>query len=513
MSVKEIITVCVGEAGINVGHRVWLQYCAQHGLSPSQTIMGSNDDNEYKAFFHEMPSGFHINQYKIRGNKIIFGYFRMYVCVNGLIIPSGIINIVAQFLISIDYNHDFQHNQFIYKKNSYVFRNISIDMDREIINNLKSSKYGTLYDHNYLLDTNDISDGGNCFARGFMIPRDMTNELSNKFRLLSEKCDQLQGFIINNSLSGGTGSGLSAKILDDILVPKYPKTERWSNIIMPTPNICQNVVEPYNSILHMHYNIPHIDLALSFDNNALYNICKSKLNIPIPSYTNINNLIAKAVALFTLPIRRGMNTEMNSIKGSMVAYPPLHFMTPSISPISTDINKTNQMLRPANVLQVLHDSLDPTHFFTDFQFDSKEDKFAAVNHVSYGDIRSIEISVFCQWIKANKIVEFIENAPTGLKFHICNHIIKRIDNNDDFPEFPRGSAMFGNCAGIKKLFQDRMLKRFNEMYNCKSYLHWYINEGLELSDFNESKQSMIQLLNDYNDSLNDQPTDSDDDDE
>ena len=32
--VREIVTVCVGQAGIQLGETVWHQYCAEYSVSP-----------------------------------------------------------------------------------------------------------------------------------------------------------------------------------------------------------------------------------------------------------------------------------------------------------------------------------------------------------------------------------------------------------------------------------------------------------------------------------------------
>ena len=51
-------------------------------------------------------------------------------------------------------------------------------------------------------------------------------------------------------------------------------------------------MEPYNSLLFTHTTLEHCDVAFLVDNQAIYDICKKKLSVAWPTYTNLNRLIA-----------------------------------------------------------------------------------------------------------------------------------------------------------------------------------------------------------------------------
>lgn len=80
-----------------------------------------------------------------------------------------------------------------------------------------------------------------------------------------ECCDSLQGFMMFSSVSGGTGSGLGAHILERQAVD-YGKKLRMGFNIYPSPKISTSCVEPYNSVLASHSRLEYEDVSVILDN-------------------------------------------------------------------------------------------------------------------------------------------------------------------------------------------------------------------------------------------------------
>ena len=58
-------------------------------------------------------------------------------------------------------------------------------------------------------------------------------------------------------------------------------------------------------MLSTHCYLEHCDVNIPFDNLAIHNLCKSKLEIERPSLFNMNRLISKVVSSLTASIRFG----------------------------------------------------------------------------------------------------------------------------------------------------------------------------------------------------------------
>ena len=61
-------------------------------------------------------------------------------------------------------------------------------------------------------------DAANNFSRGYnTVGRDMLNETMNRIRKEAERCEQrAQGFLIFHSLGGGTGSGFTSLLTNEL---------------------------------------------------------------------------------------------------------------------------------------------------------------------------------------------------------------------------------------------------------------------------------------------------------
>ena len=63
-------------------------------------------------------------------------------------------------------------------------------------------------------------------------------------------------------------------------------------MLFPSPHIGGPVTEPINAILASSKLLESFDTAIVMDNEALYELCQSKLEIESPSYSDVNRIIA-----------------------------------------------------------------------------------------------------------------------------------------------------------------------------------------------------------------------------
>ena len=53
------------------------------------------------------------------------------------------------------------------------------------------------------------------------------------------------------------------------------------------------MVEPYNSVLTTHTAMEHADVTFLVDNDAVFSICKNKMEVARSSYRELNQLISQ----------------------------------------------------------------------------------------------------------------------------------------------------------------------------------------------------------------------------
>ena len=156
--VREILTINVGQCGVQLGQCVWEQYCAEHSVNNIGTKSKSKNNSHSQkcamdVFFEETDIG------------------------------------------------------------QYVPRNIMVDLEPNVIDDVKISSLAAIFNPDFLLSGNE--DAANNFARGYYtVGAEMMSSVIQKIRQLVQHCDNLQGIVVNHSVGGGTGSGLGSLLLE-----------------------------------------------------------------------------------------------------------------------------------------------------------------------------------------------------------------------------------------------------------------------------------------------------------
>ena len=75
------------------------------------------------------------------------------------------------------------------------------------------------------------------------------------------------------------------------------------------------IVEPYNKLFSTHSLLEHTEVSFVFDYRKGYNLCKDKLGIDLPSYNDMNLLMARIESGFTVSLRFEieLNVDLNEL--------------------------------------------------------------------------------------------------------------------------------------------------------------------------------------------------------
>ncbi|KAL6073087.1 structural constituent of cytoskeleton [Balamuthia mandrillaris] len=431
---REVISLHIGQAGIQVGNSCWELYCLEHGLKPDGTLEEGKKHEDtplaFDTFFRETGAG------------------------------------------------------------KYVPRCIYFDLEPSVVDEIKTSKYNKLFHPNQLI--NGKEDAANNYARGhYTVGKEYVEPVLEGIRKLTEQCEGLQGFLVFHSVGGGTGSGFGSLLLEKLSI-EYGKKSKLDFCVFPSPQISTSVVEPYNSVLSTHSLLEHTDVAFMLDNEAIYDICRYKLGKQQPSYTSLNRLIAQIISSLTASLRfdGSLNVDMNEFQVNLVPYPRIHFLLCSYAPIVTPERAGHERMTVSELTSTV---FDPSQMMA--KCDPRHGKYMAVCMMYRGDIVPKDVQASIAQIKTNRSIQFVDWSPTGFKCGI-NHEKPTMVPGGDMAQVSRACCMLSNTTAIAEVFS-RIDHKFDLMYAKRAFVHWYVGEGMEEGEFSEAREDLAALEKDY----------------
>lgn len=118
---------------------------------------------------------------------------------------------------------------------------------------MRTGPYKGLYHPEQLLSAKE--DAASNFARCYYsMGGPMERAIMQRISKVTEDCDGLQGFFVYHSLGGGTGTGLTALLLEQ-LACEYPKKSRLEFLVYPSPKVCRTELKCTFTLINFACNV------------------------------------------------------------------------------------------------------------------------------------------------------------------------------------------------------------------------------------------------------------------
>ncbi|XP_023324520.1 tubulin alpha chain [Eurytemora carolleeae] len=431
---REVISVHIGQAGVQMGNACWELYCLEHGIHPDGMIPddeqnGINDES-FSTFFNETGSGKHVP------------------------------------------------------------RAVFVDLEPNVIDEVRTGTYRQLFHPEQLITGKE--DAANNYARGhYTIGKEQIEVTMDRIRRMADQATGLQGFLIFHSFGGGTGSGF-ASLLMERLSADYGKKPKLAFSIYPAPQVSTAIVEPYNAVLYSHTTLEHIDCAFLVDNQAIYDICRDNLGIERPTYTNLNRIIAQIISSITASLRfdGALNVDLNEFQTNLVPYPRIHYPLATYAPMASAEKAYHETLAVDQITKVC---FEPKNQMV--KCDPRKGKYMAVCLLYRGDVVPKDVNDAIASVKTQKSIQFVDWCPTGFKVGI-NYQPPTVVPGGDLAKVQRAVCCLSNTTAIMEAWA-RLDHKFDLMYAKRAFVFWYVGEGMEEGEFSEAREDLAALELDY----------------
>ncbi|XP_076240237.1 tubulin alpha-1C chain [Calliopsis andreniformis] len=430
----EIITIFIGQAGVQMANACWELFCLEHGV---------------------LPNGCFRPDYRLLDTA-----FCSFFCEN------------------------------IYFQRKLTPRTVIVDLEPMVIDEIRTGAYKGLFAPDSLISGKE--DAANNFARGFhTIGQEAIDLVMDRICKVARGCSKLSGFMVFRSLSGGTGSGLGALVLER-LTCEYPKKIILDFGVYPAPNIASVIVEPYNAVFTTYGSLDHVDCSFLVDNEALYNICARNLDVDSPTYTNLNRIQAQVVSSLTASMRfeGAVNISLEELQTNLVPYPRIHFTLATYAPL---VSPRKAMYSEITTQQITNECFEVQSQLV--TCDPRTGAYMSCCLLYRGDVNPNDVNTAIALLKGHPSIRFVTWSPTGFKVGINYQPTTTVPGGDLAPS-RRTVAMASNSTSVKQLWT-MLARKYDLMYRKRAFVHHFVGEGMEEGVFQDARENMATLINDY----------------
>uniref|UniRef100_A0A0A9W615 Tubulin alpha chain n=1 Tax=Lygus hesperus TaxID=30085 RepID=A0A0A9W615_LYGHE len=469
---REVLSIHIGQAGVQLGTNIWELYCIEHGLDAAgraSTLTGGGED-------FNKPSS------PDRTSRMTFDH--------GDVREASYTSHVAPGPIGSDVGSFFTES----KSGVYSPRALFVDLEPSVIDEVRNGKYKNFFPSNRLIS--DAEDAANNYARGYhTCGQRVISRVMNAVKAMAEASERLQGFMIFHSFGGGTGSGFHSLLCEEI-DSQFNKMSTLEIAVFPSPALSTAVVEPYNAVLATNATLGLRECVFLADNEAMYEICQKSLDIDRPTYRNLNRLLAQTVSSVTASLRfkGSLNADFSDFQTNLVPFPRIHYPILSYAPISSKNSSTHESLSISEMTSLAFESTNRM-----VRCDTDGGKYISCCLLYRGDIAPKDVNQAIAHVKTKKQVQFVPWSPTGFKVGI-NQQPPTTFPNADIAITDKAVCMIANNTAIKDAWANLNTK-YNLMLEKKAFFHWYTNEGMPEQEFYDAQENVLMLEEEYEDML------------
>ncbi|KAJ1454784.1 tubulin gamma chain [Pelagophyceae sp. CCMP2097] len=456
---KEIITLCVGQCGNQIGSEFWKQITAEHGIKPDGIAeeWATEGDDRKDVFFYQADD------------------------------------------------------------DRYIPRALLLDLEPRVVNNIQTSQHRNLFNPENIFVAKEGGGAGNNWASGYRQAEENREVLMDMFDREADNSDSLEGFVLTHSIAGGTGSGMGSYILE-ALNEHFPKKLVQTYSVFPNWEEDQSdvVVQPYNSMLTLKRLAVNADCVVVLDNTALNRIAVDRLRIANPSVHHVNSLVSTVMAASTTTLRYPgyMNNDLVGLVASLVPTPRCHFLMTGYTPLSVSADDlalpassrgglpistsddhqkqaTSGGVRKTSVLDVMRRLTQAKNIMV--SANTRLGCYLSVLNIIQGDVDPTQVHKALQRVRERELVRFMPWGPAS--FNVA------LSRKSPYvaTKHKVSGLLLANHTCISQLFS-KTVGAYDRIRKRNAFIENYRREPIfadNLDEFDDAREVVTSLRDEY----------------
>ncbi|BHF84283.1 hypothetical protein SprV_0902743400 [Sparganum proliferum] len=320
--------------------------------------------------------------------------------------------------------------------------------------------------------------------------------ISERLRVLIEQCDALTCFQLIYSANGGTGSGLTAAICDE-LSDLYAKKFKFATSVYPSPTYSEITVEPYNALLHTATTVDLCDCVVLADNEAVHRAISHNLGEESTGFSLPNRIIARLINAQFLCHRYHFmgqqRVDVTDLLTNLVPFPRVHFPIMAFAPL---VRREALDLDNFTATQLLSQVYNGKCHLSSINTSNQAYISCAV--LFRGAVAPCDVVEAVKAAKIGAKARFVDWCPTGFKVGVNHTPPISLPEDSPLKVHDRSLAMIAGNVGIRDAWYTTR-RHFDLLFNKRAFVHWFVSEGMEEGEFMEAADVISSIIQDYED--------------
>jgi len=279
-----------------------------------------------------------------------------------------------------------------------------------------------------------------------------------------------------------------ASDLKDIIDPKITIGQHQH---LPSKNYCDVITESYNAIMSLATSKSLYSLRLIYDNEVMCRLTNPLLNKYVnrsATFNDLNHLVGLVNTGMTAGMRfrsPGGVTSLSRLQTNLVPFPEINMVSAAICPLWH--HSSNRLISADTVTcEVLFEQTE----------------FSGIDTLRPGG-KYIACSLFyrtkdmrinnCDPKIASKL-PFVSWVPIGIEHSVCRETLRHHTEHLHYIQPHLSVLKITNHTSMTTQTLAHILTKFSGLFAKRSYLHWYVGEGMTEGEFSDAEEDMAAEL-------------------